>query len=79
MMTTYQRPTIPDEPYKCLATAVIMQAIKDKRLHRAEVTRFFQSDLFELYADLARVNPDIVRAQLHIPERKRIPTPPRTE
>lgn len=65
------RSQLVDEPYKALATAVIMQAIRDRRNPklRAEVYYFFKSAWFEDICDLARVNPDVVREKLHI-ERK---------
>ena len=57
-----------DDPYKALATAILMQAIKDRRNPklRSEVFEFFQSAWFEDVCDLARVNPDVVREKLHI-------------
>lgn len=57
-----------NDPYKALATAVLIQAIKDRRNPklRQEVYEFFQSAWFEDVCDLARVNPDVVREKLHI-------------
>ncbi len=57
-----------DDPHKALATAIIMQAIHDKRKRRAEVISFFQSDWFELLADLALVDPGLIRVKLSIPK-----------
>lgn len=55
-------------PHKKLASAIIMMAIHDKRRYRVDVVSFFQSDYFETLADLALIDPDVVREKLHIPE-----------
>jgi hypothetical protein len=57
-----------DNPAKALATAILMQAIKEHHnpKKRDEVNNFFRSDWFEDVCDLAMVNPDVVRKKLHI-------------
>jgi hypothetical protein len=56
-----------DDPHKALATAVIMNAIHDRRRKRAEITLFFQSDWFEVLAELAMIDPYVARQELGVP------------
>jgi hypothetical protein len=64
-------PRFIDSPHKALSTAVILQAIHDKRRQRPAINAFFQSDWFETLADLAMINPDVVRKKLKIPPCKK--------
>ena len=67
----YRVPRHLDDPHKALATAIIMQAIHERRQKRPEVFSFFQSDWFELLADLAMIDPDAAREKLNIKCRPR--------
>jgi hypothetical protein len=55
-------------PHKALASAIIMAAIHDRRESRAEVLSFFQGEWFETVAELAMLDPDVVREKLKIPK-----------
>jgi hypothetical protein len=54
------------DPYQELANAIVMQAVKDYRLHDneqelARIERFFRSDWFSV---LTNVNPEILITKL---------------
>ena len=70
-----------DYPEKRLAQAVIYQAVKELRIARkskiktgkfeklSELRVFFFSDTFIFWADMARLDPDLIRATLYDPYR----------
>ena len=54
------------DPYQELANAIVLQAVKDYRLHEneqqlARIERFFRSDWFSV---LTNVNPEIIITKL---------------
>ncbi len=60
-----------DDPFKALATAILMQAIAERRIDRPKFISFVQSNWFDTLCDLARINPDAAREALHIPAKRR--------
>lgn len=59
----------PDNPYIFLARAVIVHALRDWKRHgcpRGDLIRFFRSRDFDNWADLAGLNPEVIRERLGI-------------
>ena len=57
-----------DEPYRALAAAIIISAVKDvrskKSFKRISALSFFRSGWFELLSDAVDIRPDVIRQKL---------------